>query len=698
LTGSTGFRQPKVRQPQVEGIEGHTFAARFRTWKPFLALAITLLGAFLRLYRIDSLPPGETYDPAFYGLDALAILRGERPIFLETNFGREPLFSYLVAAWVAILGVGSQAIHVASAAVGILTIPAVYLVAEEVFADETGLLGQVGGLAAALALALSFWHLGWSRYGVRAILVPLFAAMTTYLSWRGIRTQSRWTFAACGLFLGLSMYTYQAARLLPLLVFLGVAYAAWRRKAFSKRDGMNLILLSAIALIVFAPLGYYAILHFDRFSERVEQVSVLSGSEKGALSILGKEWVKTLLVFSFRGDEKPTINLPGRPALNPFLSFAFAAGIAIALLRIKRPSYFLLLAWLGVMSVPGVLAGHGPTAKRIIGTLPAVTMLIAVGALVPLDAVCRWARRRPSLGRRALTVALALVLASGLVYSGARTYRDYFVAWGEDPALFTHFEAGLAAIGQYIGKRPPEERIYVSPVYVGHPSILYNSRERPGVKGYHGKFCIVLPDGAAHDTTYVIVPGEDKRSLNLLSAYLPQGEITDAGPLHYQQPYFLAYHVPAGAQPRIDPAHKVQANWDDKIQLLGCDVDPLAPQAGEKIQVTLYSHALAEMETDYTVFVQLVGPPNPATDGLLWSQDDSEPCRRYRPTSSWDVEEVLIDTFALSIPAQAPEGEYELIVGFYDWRTFERLPVLDATGQVSGDHVSLTPIRVVERE
>jgi len=95
--------------------------AKFRPFKLLLLTAITLWGAFFRLYRIDSLPPGETYDPAFYGLDALAILQGERPIFFETNFGREALFSYLVAACVAVFGVGSLAIHLASAIVGPLS-------------------------------------------------------------------------------------------------------------------------------------------------------------------------------------------------------------------------------------------------------------------------------------------------------------------------------------------------------------------------------------------------------------------------------------------------------------------------------------------------------------------------------------------------------------------------------------------------
>ena len=664
-----------------------------RRFKLGLIVAITLVAALFRLYKIDILPPGETYDPAFYGLDALAILRGETPIFFETNYGREPMFSYLVAACVALLGVGSQAIHVASAIVGIATVPAVYLVAEEVFSQDRGWLGRFGGLTAALALALSHWHLHWSRYGVRAILTPLFAAVTIYFLWRGVRTQRWGAFAGCGFFLGLGLYTYQATRLLPFLVVLGFGYVAWKRASLSKRDAWHVTILIAVALAVFAPLGAYFLTHPGSASERIDQVFVLEDAQgMDELTSLAQGIKDTLLVFSFRGDDQPTVNLPGCPALNPFCSIAFALGIVISLVRIKEPPFFLLLAWLGVMSVPGVLAQHGPTAKRIIGTLPAVAALIAVGALVPLDALRSWATQGPSpRARRSRFMcagAWAAVIAAGFLYSGVATYRHYFIAWGQDPALFTHFEVGLSAIGQYIGQRPPEEQIYISPVYVAHPSIVYNSGERPGVKGYHGHHCIVLPNQASHDTTYVVVPGEDERSVELLQTYLPSGEIIAEGPLHYQQPYFLAYHVPAGTRPQVTPAHPLQVNWDDKIRLLGYDIVP--KKDGGSMRVRLYYTALATIESDYTAFVQLIGPHNPASDSPVWSQNDSEPCRRYRPTSSWSADEILIDDLMLSIPTDRPTHEdYELIVGFYNWRTLARLPVLDLAGQAVGDHAVL---------
>ena len=153
---------------------------QYRRRKFALILAITALAASYRLYRLDTLPPGDGYDPALYGADALKILQGARPVFLPTNFGREPLFSYLVTASVLALGPTALAVHLTAAVVGIMTIPAVYLLGEELFVQEEEPLKSYGGLVAALMMALSYWHLNWSRYGVRAILVPLFAALTMY--------------------------------------------------------------------------------------------------------------------------------------------------------------------------------------------------------------------------------------------------------------------------------------------------------------------------------------------------------------------------------------------------------------------------------------------------------------------------------------------------------------------------------------
>ena len=104
------------------------------------------------------------------------------------------------------------------------------------------------------------------------------------------------------------------------------------------------------------------------------------------------------------------------------------------------------------------------------------------------------------------------------------------------------------------------------------------------------------------------------------------------------------------------------------------------------------------METDYTAFVHLLGPNNPATGGPLWAQDDSEPCRRSYRTSAWGPGEIVIDRYAMTIPPEAPAGEYSIVMGLYEWQTLQRLPVLDDAGQAARDHVILASVKVGSKE
>jgi hypothetical protein len=265
--------------------------------------------------------------------------------------------------------------------------------------------------------------------------------------------------------------------------------------------------------------------------------------------------------------------------------------------------------------------------------------------------------------------------------------------------LFTYFEAGLSATGRYIGQRPTEERIYLSSVAPEHPSVLYNSSRRPNVKGYNGRVCAVLVDNAAYEVSYVVVPAEDKKGLSRLQTYLPQGWVAGEGPLHYDLPYYVAYRVPAGARAQVAPTHAQTVNWDNQIRLLGYDLDRDRFRPGETIQLTLYLSASSELEAghpvaNYTAFVHLLGPLNAATGGPLWAQDDSEPCRRGYRTKFWGANEIVVDHYAVTVPTDAPAGEFEIAMGFYEWQTLQRLPVLDAAGQVTGDHAILASVRV----
>ncbi|MCI0478671.1 MAG: hypothetical protein L0Y55_20710, partial [Anaerolineales bacterium] len=88
-----------------------------------ILLAIIALGAFLRLYRINEVPPGLRFDEAFNLMDILALLQGQFAIFFPANNGREPLFNYLVTVATALVGAQPLALRVTAAIIGTATIP-----------------------------------------------------------------------------------------------------------------------------------------------------------------------------------------------------------------------------------------------------------------------------------------------------------------------------------------------------------------------------------------------------------------------------------------------------------------------------------------------------------------------------------------------------------------------------------------------
>jgi hypothetical protein len=222
---------------------------------------------------------------------------------------------------------------------------------------------------------------------------------------------------------------------------------------------------------------------------------------------------------------------------------------------------------------------------------------------------------------------------------------------------------------------------------------------RPGIKGYDGRACIVFPEWTRRAISYVIVPREDPVSLDLLPVLFPKGEIVAEGPRHYGEPYFLSFQVPKGSVPTLAPSHPVKAEWEDKIRLLGYDMDAAVYGPGDTVHLTLYFLALQEMTADYTASVQILGDEKPTTGSPLWGQDDSEPCRRAYPTSSWAPGEILRDQYAVVLPEDAPAGEYQVLVGFYLLETLTRLQAQDVAGRpFPDDAVPLGRLKLVPGE
>jgi hypothetical protein len=302
-----------------------------------------------------------------------------------------------------------------------------------------------------------------------------------------------------------------------------------------------------------------------------------------------------------------------------------------------------------------------------------------------MDGLWTWAR-----GRQRVAWVVGLILAGGLLYTGVRTARDYFISWAGHADLETAFQVGFVALGEYARALPPDEGVYMTPPAEEYATTLFTlgGSENDRIKSF-ASAAGALPAGReGHTTTYLIRPG-DETALPLLEGRLPQGRVVEAGP------HLTGYRLSATV-PRVEPSIPLTANWGGKIALLGYDLPDGPIRAGESVPVTVYWRALDKMDWPYTFFVHLLGSFNPATNGPLWGQDDAQPGEGTYPTTAWDPGEIVVDEYVVPLPPDTPPGEYEIEIGFYYLPTLERLPVVNASKQVMGDRVVLQPVHVVE--
>jgi hypothetical protein len=134
--------------------------------------------------------------------------------------------------------------------------------------------------------------------------------------------------------------------------------------------------------------------------------------------------------------------------------------------------------------------------------------------------------------------------------------------------------------------------------------------------------------------------------------------------------------------PAPSGAVDVQALFGDALRLLGYRL-----QQGEGgLSLTLHWRSEQRMERDYKVFVHVF---DPAT-GVPVAQDDAMPLRWTYPTTLWGAGEVVMDVVPISL-REVPAGSYGVAIGVYDPASMERLPVVDANGQVQSDGRLILP-------
>jgi 4-amino-4-deoxy-L-arabinose transferase-like glycosyltransferase len=413
-----------------------------------LFVLIIALAAIIRLYGLGSNPPALFRDEAEKGYTAYSLLKTGGYIYFETlptgsrtRFQSFPVFcdvfgvntsaiyQYLDVPFVALLGLTEFATRAPAALAGILTVLITFFLARRIW-NNTRL-----ALIASLLLAISPWHVLFSRWALQGILVPLFVSAGLLCFLKGHEQRHGYWLLAAFLF-AVSFYAYAVARLFAPL-FLVLLCLVYRRELGASRPwalascGLFLIVAAPVLLFTLSMPG----------SARFERISIFT---------LHFPWYKTLLLFVrnyvehysplflfFKGDALARhgvrsfaiLNFLGAPFHLNFKSIVFlltsfgvlylfeAPFLIIGLIRIatrRTQTDLLLLGWLLLFPIGASMTHEGiPHALRSIVALPMPQLITAVGIHAVLERLNlnRLRARAPTFPANRLLYIILLCIA-----------------------------------------------------------------------------------------------------------------------------------------------------------------------------------------------------------------------------------------------------------------------------------------------
>ena len=132
------------------------------------------------------------------------------------------------------------------------------------------------------------------------------------------------------------------------------------------------------------------------------------------------------------------------------------------------------------------------------------------------------------------------------------------------------------------------------------------------------------------------------------------------------------------------------AIWENG-SLLNAITVPETAVAGQTIRVQTTWDSSQPSDHSYTLFLHLVDE-----NGNLLTQYDGLPRGGEWPTTCWQTAHSFDDSYSLEIPEAADSGTYQIQIGFYEWPTLARVPLLNPAGQ-SSNVINVATIHLIHK-
>jgi len=456
--------------------------------KIILLFLIVLLASFLRLWDLSNSPAGLNADEAAIGYNAYSLIQTGRdehgqswPVHFKSFGDYKPgFYFYLVLPLVKFLGLNIWSVRLPSALLGILAVWLVYLLVKELFKSENL------GLLSAFFLAISPWHLHYSRGGWESNAANTFILLGILLFIKALKRPKLFTFSVLSFVV--SLYTYHSARLVAPLLFIGLVII-YAKKIFVKKNLKPIIIAVAIGLMILLPLAkdFLGPAGISRFSGvgllsdsgpfwRINELRGEHANPWGLMTrvlhnklaaygvAFGGNWLSHFngnFLFLF-GDVIERNRIPETGQMYLFDILFLVTGIYFFLKR-KQEGWLVIFLWLIVAPVAAAMTFQTPHALRSNNMVFPLIIISAYGL---------WTLGKLLMNKRKIfSMIFYLFISLFIIWNSTRYFHQYYVHYPQVyPAAWEYgFDQLVDEVKDIEGQY---EKIYVTDRY-DQPYILF---------------------------------------------------------------------------------------------------------------------------------------------------------------------------------------------------------------------------------
>ena len=370
-------------------------------------IAAAAIGVFFRLHHLWAVPPGYNFEPLNFLSFANRLVEEGFP-YIPYSWYAHTFYSYLIAGFMLVVDDPLSAFRVASVAISLLTLLALYGCGASLFDRRT----------ACMALALlgaSYWHLFTARNGYHQQLLPLFQLLFLLGFIDGVRTL-RWRgFLIAAFSMVLGLHAYWGFYLMPLFWAQMMIYLFLFQRDVLKRSVGPMSVATGITVVGIIPLGLFLV---ERTNVFQHVLSAFSPSVSATPDLLAKILKNVgFVLWSLSGHPEANRFAEYAPTIDPLTAALALLGLCISLRWFTKSIPHAAIVLLLATNVAGLAVTIG-NYFYIVATLAPVFLLAAVGLG---SIVQEWSK----LGRYA-TVVVFLVLLGSIGWMVHRNHQEFF--------------------------------------------------------------------------------------------------------------------------------------------------------------------------------------------------------------------------------------------------------------------------------